>query len=177
MERLELLGQARHAYERGRRRLAGRTMLLTLPMTAIALSFCHHLALGVPLAIVLVASSAALAWRGGIAGRAVMPGLFAGLAPMLAPLVASLGCTMCGASFSICFPACIAGGIAGGVVVWSHASRIEAGRREFVLVAGTLASMAGTLGCVFLGGSGVLAMIAALAVLLAPAMLLPARSH
>ncbi len=178
MERLELLAKARGAYERGRRRLAWRTMLLSVPMAGLALFVCrHHGAVGVPLGMTLVAISAVLAWRGGVAGRAVTTGLLAGLAPMFLPLVVSAGCSISGAMTPLCFPACIVGGLIGGAFVWSRASRVDEGRKEFVLVAGGLASLAGSLGCVVLGVGGVVAMIAALAALSVPAMLVPARSH
>lgn len=178
MERLELLANARGAYERGRRRLAWRTMLLSVPMAGLALLGCHHVDVGVPLGMTLVVISAVLAWRGGVAGRAVTTGLFAGIAPMFLPLLASASCSIGGASVErLCFPACIAGGLIGGTILWSRASRVVEGRTEFVLVAGGLAAIAGSLGCVVLGVGGVVAMVAALAVLSVPAMLSPARAN
>jgi hypothetical protein len=180
MERRELLAHARRSYEAGRWRLARRTLLLSLPMAGVSLAACRHLVVGVPLAAALVVVAAVLALRGGIAGRAAMPGLLAGLAPMLLPLTACVGCSLNGASVgSVCFPACVAGGLVGGAVLWTSAARVTmegGGRREFLLVAGTLASIAGALGCVVLGVGGVLAMMAALVASSAPAMLVSARS-
>jgi hypothetical protein len=177
MERRELLAQARRAYASGRRRVAARTLFLSVPMAGVALATCRHLLVGVPLAAVLVIASAALAHRGGVAGRAVFPGLLAGLAPMLLPLTACVGCSLEGAGIArVCFPACVAGGALGGAVLWAIASRVGEGRRELVLVAGTIASVAGALGCVILGATGVLVTVAALVVSSAPAMLIPARS-
>jgi hypothetical protein len=177
MERLELLARARRSYEAGRWRLARRTLLLSVPMAGLSLAYCRHLVVGAPLAAVLVIAAAVLAWRGGVAGRAAIPGLLAGIAPMLLPLTACVGCSVCGAAVEgVCFPVCILGGFVGGAVLWLTAARVQDGRREFLLVAGTIASIAGALGCVVLGVSGILAMVAALVASSAPAMLVPARS-
>ncbi len=177
MERRELLAQARRSYEAGRRRLAWRTLLLSVPMAGAGLATCRHLLVGLPLAAALVTVGATLAHRGGVARRAVVPGLLAGLAPMLLPLTACVGCSLSGAGVErVCFPACVAGGLVGGAVLWAMAARVGVGRREFVLVAGTLASIAGALGCVVLGATGVLVMVAALVVSSMPAIFVPARS-
>lgn len=177
MEPRELLAQARRSYESGRRRLAARTLLLSVPMAGAGLAACRHLLVGLPLALALVIVGAALAHRGGVAGRAVIPGLLAGLAPMLLPLTACVGCSLDGAGLErVCFPACVAGGLVGGAVLWATSARVGEGRREMVLVAGTLASIAGALGCLLLGVTGIVTMIAALVVSSAPAMLVPARS-
>jgi hypothetical protein len=176
MERNELLARARHAYERGRVRLALRTLLLTVPMGALSVGCCQSLVVSVGLGGLLVVASALLVWRGGVGGRAVTSGLLAGVAPVVLPLAMRAGCSISGVGLRYCLSACALGGVIAGAVIWVAAMREKETRKEFVLVAGTVATVAGALGCVVLGVSGVVAMTVALAALSAPAMLRQARA-
>jgi hypothetical protein len=177
MERNELLARARHAYERGRVKLALRTLLLTLPMSALSVGCCQSLSLSLGLGGLLVAASALMVWRGGVAGRAATSGLVAGVAPVVLPLAMRACCSISGVGLRYCLSACALGGIIAGAVIWVAATREKDARKEFVLVAGTIATVAGALGCVVLGVSGVVAMTVALAALSTPAMFRQARAN
>lgn len=172
MERNEVLSLAHAAFERGRTRLAARTLLFTVPMVALSTSCCARLPLHLALGAALVAAGAWLAWRGGVGGRALPVGLAAGVVPMWLPSLARASCSMtggCGEGL----PACVAGGLVAGALIAWRSAKMTDGRRDYVLAAGGIASLAGAMGCVILGIGGVAAMIVALVALSGPAILVP----
>ena len=169
----ELLARARRAYEWSRLRGALPAGLWVVPMMAASLAIGGpgtwlRAAAGVALALLLVF----LAWRGGAAGRAIGPGLVAGLAPLALPLI-TRSLHLCGIQgcMALCMPACIAGGIVGGLVVAWTTTRVTAGRATFTLAAAAIAMLAGAIGCFVAGFGGFLGMVAAVAVLPMPVLL------
>jgi len=58
----------------------------------------------------------------------------------------------------------VIGGVASGAIVVYYAAREQEDRTAFVLAGGAVAALAGSLGCVIAGLSGVLAMIVGLAI-------------
>ncbi len=172
MERNEALALAHAAFERGRARLAARTLLFTVPVVALSTSCCARLSLHVALGLVLVAASAWLAWRGGVGARALPVGLAAGVVPMWLPALASASCSVTGGCAEG-LPACIAGGLVAGALIAWRSGKVAEAKRDYVLAAGGIASLAGAMGCVVLGIGGVMAMLVALAALSGPAILVP----
>ena len=74
-----------------------------------------------------------------------------------------------------CVTACILAGFASGCIVAYLASRVREERALFVLVAGLVAAMAGSMGCVLIGAIGIAAMMAGLALVSVPAGLRSVR--
>src|SRR5262245_50078837 len=82
----ELRALSRRAYEGGRLRGALRTGVWVLPLAATAVLPCQTGVTGCALTGALFAVVVALLWRGQTAGRAVMPGLMAGLVALALPI-------------------------------------------------------------------------------------------
>ena len=180
MKRNELLlKRARSAYEWSRLRRGLRVACLVAPMMAVSLTGCGRPSMAVLLGVVLAATATALVWRGGTAGRAVVPGLVAGIASLVLPMVAAPGCALIGRGDTAhyCFLACIVGGLAsGGVVAW-FASRVHDDRGAFIFVAGAIAALAGSLGCVIVGLGGIAAMVVGVALVSVAAALRTAEAR
>jgi hypothetical protein len=168
-----LFERARRAYEWSRLKAALPATLWIAPMIAatlaiggpaIGLRICAGLALVI---VVLI-----LAWRGGAAGRAIGPGLLAGLAPLAFPLMMR-SMHLCGVHgcLMLCLPACIAGGMIGGLVVALTVRRVSQGRVMFTLATLAIAMLCGAMGCLVAGLGGFLGMMVAVATLPVPVLL------
>jgi hypothetical protein len=160
MEKNELYGRARRAYELGRAKVASKAMgaAAVLALAAVALGRSPtQIAL---FALLLVPLVGALAFRGRAAGRAVWPGLVAGGTAMLLPLgVVVAGDAWLGVDcMRFCLPACVVGGGLTGAAIASLAARQETGEREFLLGGIAVAALTASLGCGLAGSAGLAGM-------------------
>jgi hypothetical protein len=182
MERLEgfdaLARRARYAYETARLRSA---ILRAWPIPVAAwlavrlgASQAHVLALAVPLLVAAIA----LAWKGGVEGRAVAPGLAAGIAPLILPGLVMDCATACSASCAVwCATSCVAGGIVAGNLVGFRAARAGDAGWRFGVAAAAIAATTGAMGCALGGVTGIVGMFAGLAIGAVPVFaLVPRRS-
>lgn len=168
--RIEALERrARVAYETGRlwRAALAAAPILVLAACAGQIGGLTPGALALGAAVYLVGSL--FLWRGQDAGRAVLPGVVAGIAPLSLALGArALGhvCTgdMC---VSLCVPACACGGLLAGLMVTWFARRTEAEARSWVC-AGSIALLTGALGCSCAGFGGIVGLVGGLLVTGAP---------
>jgi len=157
----DLLRRARRTYEIARFVKGLSAAALVVPMAAVSLGGCEQRETALVIAAALAVLATALVWRGGAAGRAVVPGLVAGVVPLGFPLVV---CPLC-ARFDMHLPmlVCVAGGVASGAIVAACAAREGKDRAPFVVSAGLVAALAGSMGCAILGLGGVVAMAVGLA--------------
>ena len=167
MNRTDLLLRARGAYERARFFRALRASALVLPMALVSFG-CVDRTTSTVIAIVLAALATFLVWRGGAAGRGVMPGFVGGAVSLAFPLLACPACATSEAR-AASFVVCAVGGFVAGSIVMAFAAR-EAretrdtnGRASFLVGAGSVAALTGSLGCVMVGLGGVAAMAVGLA--------------
>jgi len=137
---------------------------MVLPMVLASFGGCGRPATSMTIGVVLAALASLLVWRGGIAGRAVWPGLVAGLAALVVPLVACKMLESYGIGGALPLAACVVGGLGSGLIVTRFAMRERDERALFVLVGGGTAALAGALGCLGAGFGGVVAMTAGLLV-------------
>jgi hypothetical protein len=115
-----------------------------------------------------------LGWWGRQWDRAVTPGLLAGLFPLLLPFVVSGAGHIC-YSFgcrAFCFMTCVGGGLGAGAVLAFAALRRSEGHERFLLASGLVATLCGSLGSVLYGLSGVLGLVAGLALISMPVLVL-----
>src|SRR5687768_10865164 len=91
-----LLQNVARVYERGRWLKGLRTAALVVPMMLMSFGCCGKLSVSALIGAVLAALVTGLVWRGGSAGRAVVPGLVAGIAPLAIPLLACPACAAVG---------------------------------------------------------------------------------
>jgi hypothetical protein len=191
--REDLLHTARRAFERGRAVKAARTGLLVVPMFLVSCSFCSNRGTSSVFAGVLMALVAVLVWRGGTAERAVAPGLVSGVLPLALALLACPACDRLAggaAPGAWSLSVCVVGGVLSGALVARFASRdgvrgregapsyarASAERATFLVSAGAIAALVGSLGCMIMGLGGVAAMVAGLAAIAVPAGLWPAKA-
>ena len=171
-----LRAKARRAYEAGRLR-RGLVRALPIPLAAwLAMRLGstpeHVLAVALPLAVAVVL----LHWRGGPAGRAVVPGLSVGTAPLLLPGLAMDCAEACSASCALwCRVSCVGGGLLAGALVGLYASRLGSDRIPFALSAAVVATATGAMGCLVGGAVGVAGMLAGFALAAVPVMVLVPR--
>jgi hypothetical protein len=151
------LRKARRSYELARFAKGLRAAALVVPMAIVALGGCGHRETALAIAAVLAVVAAALVWRGGAAGRGVVPGLVAGVVPLGFPLVACPLCERLGGGH-LPMVVCIVGGVVSGAVVAAYAAREPNDRAGFAVSAGLVAALAGSMGCAILGIGGVAAM-------------------
>lgn len=165
-----LLSRARRAYELGRLQHAARVVPAVLLLTAVALGGCASESQVCITSAVLLVGLTALHWRGGAAGRAVFPGMLAGVAPLLVPKVLLLlghGCAV-EACARLCVPVCLAAGLLGGAwLSWWAWQRSDV-QRIGVLWAAAVALLVGSLGCLPLGLGGLVGVSAGVLVALTP---------
>ena len=150
---------ARRRYELGRGRAGLVTALLVLPMALASLAGCDRpaatLACAAPLSLLIAAS----VWYGRDPGRAVATGLWAGLPPLVLPLLVGAVQRICAPGLCLLFPAaCIAGGLAGGLLLGWRAARRGEDSFAFWTAASLIAALAGSLGCLLAGASGLIGM-------------------
>jgi hypothetical protein len=172
-----LFTKARSAYELGRARHA----LLgawPVPLAVLAaLRWNSSFAWLVTLGTLLLVTVVVLRWRGQELGRAVTPGLIAGIAPLLIPALTFHcvgGCVDCCAPSGIswCQASCLGAGVLAGAFVGFRAAQFGAGRPRFLLAALAVTAATGTLGCLLGGALGVAGMVAGIAAGTLPVLLL-----
>jgi hypothetical protein len=155
MDSIEPVLKARMSYELGRLRVALPGVILAVVIAAFVLVAPHPPAapwLG--LALGLLALLGGL-WRRAFL-RAVVPGLLAGLIPLLAPTVAlrvGMGCGLRDCT-ALCIVTCLVSGVAAGLVIGRLSQRIAQERRTFLLVAGGLGTLVGSMTCLQFGAVG-----------------------
>lgn len=161
--------RARLAYEAGRlwRAALAAAPILVLAACAGQVGGRTSGALSLGVAVYLVGSL--FLWRGQDAGRAVLPGILAGVVPLSFALGArALGHVCTGeVCVSLCVPACASGGVLAGLMITWFARRTSAEARSWVC-AGSLALLTGALGCSCAGFGGILGLVGGLAVTGAP---------
>jgi hypothetical protein len=163
-----LLQRARARYELARLVKGLSAGALVVPMAAISLTGCGHRHTALTIAAVLAALAVVLVWRGGAGGRGAVSGLVAGIVPLAFPLVA---CSLCGRAGGVWpIAVCVVGGLASGAIIAACASGEPRDRARFVVSAGLVAALAGSMGCAILGLGGVVAMMVGL-VLMTPVAL------
>jgi hypothetical protein len=175
---LALADRARRAYERGRLQAALWRAAPLLPLLAWTVSGCRYPALAAGCGAAVVALTVAFAWRGGTWGRAIVPGLAAGVAPLTLPLLVRSAGDVCMGSMccSLCAVSCVAGGLLAGVLVGRRAAALSEGRGVFLVAAGSLAILAGAPSCALAGSIGLAGLLAGFAVGTAPAAVARAQA-
>lgn len=174
-EAMRLQRRARWAYEWGRLRAAVPGAMHAVGLSFVALLLEHRLKPSLlVLGGLLVLVCLGWGWWGRSWGRAVAPGLFAGLIPLLLPYGVSGAGHICysGGCRAFCLMSCVGGGLAAGVFLSFMALRVGQGRERFLLAAGSVATLCGSLGCILYGLSGVLALVAGLALVSTPLLVL-----
>lgn len=173
----DALASAMRSYERNRARAA---LVATLPAVALAMVACGcgtkaATALGVGAA--LVVAGWFFHWRGRALGRAVGPGLVAGLAPFALAVAARAYGHVCsgGQCVSLCIPACTLGGALAGFFV-GRVARRQSSPLVFLLGASTLATLVGSLGCSCVGFGGVAGLATGLVVTSLPQWVAASRA-
>ena len=153
--------RARRAYELGRLRWSLRLAPAVIAAAAVSIAAGRPAGMSCAFGAVLLPLAVALAYAGGSAGRAVVPGLKSGAAALAMPLlVGTLGHACFGpACMLLCVPACVVGGAVAGALIARLAAREE---REpgFVLAALAVAGLTGAMGCTMAGLAGVGGMLA-----------------
>lgn len=175
-ELASLAKRARFTYEAARLRHA---ILWAWPVPVAALlavrlgtSHAHVWALAIPLAVVAIA----FVWKGGVAGRAVAPGLAAGIAPLILPGLAMDCAVACSASCEVwCRVSCVGGGVVAGAIVGFFAARWSDGGWLFGATAAVIAATTGAMGCFMAGATGVVGMLLGLAIGAVPVFALVPR--
>jgi hypothetical protein len=172
----ELRSRARRAYELGRVRRALRFSPFVLAAAAIAVACGRPPGLSCGLAGALWPLVVGLAFAGGSAGRAVVPGLLAGSTALAMPLlVGTVGHALLGPSCMVlCLPACVLGGALAGALIGALAAK-EDREAPFVLSALAVAGLTGALGCTMVGLAGVGGMLAGALAAGAPVLLAARR--
>jgi hypothetical protein len=174
-EMVRLQRRARRAYEWGRLRAAVPGAMHAVGLTVLALVLEHRLKPSLLLVgSLLVLGCLGLGWWGRQWGRAVAPGLLAGLIPLLLPFVVSGAGHVCytGGCRAFCLATCVGGGLAAGAFLSFASLRIHEGRERFLLASGAVATLCGALGCILYGLSGVLGLVAGLALVSTPVLVL-----
>jgi hypothetical protein len=166
--------RARRAYEQGRLQSALWRAVPLVPLVAWTLGWCRYPALAALCGTALVALTVAFGWRGQTWGRAVAPGLAAGLAPLVLPLLMRGASDVCVGELccSLCLLACVGGGLVAGLVIGRRAAALPGGRGAFLAAAGALALLAGAPACVFAGVIGLAALALGFAAGMAPPLVL-----
>lgn len=172
---VSLQRRARRAYEWGRLRAAvpGAMPAVGLPFLVLLLE--HRLKPSVLLmGGVLVLVCLGLGWWGRQWGRAVTPGLLAGLVPLLLPFVVRGAGHVCytGGCRVFCLMTFVVGGLAAGALLSFASLRLPEGRERFILASGVVATLCGALSSILYGLSGVLGLVAGLALISTPVLIL-----
>jgi hypothetical protein len=170
----DLFERAQRAYERGRIAKGVRTAAFVLPLLFVSFGWCGKPSTSCAIALVLAVLTTVLVWRGGVVARAVGPGFVAGIAPLMIPVAMCPSCSTSGMPAASSLLACAAGGALSGAAVVYFATRERQERATFVLAAGAVAVLAGSLGCVIVGLTGILAMMVGLIVVTPVALRSPA---
>ncbi|MGH9749396.1 MAG: hypothetical protein ACRD5D_00635 [Candidatus Polarisedimenticolia bacterium] len=155
-----LAARARRAYEIGRLEAALRRGLLLAPLVGAALLCCADAAGVLAGGAGLLAAVTYCLWRGEAFGRGVRPGLIAGMVPLVLPLaVQAMGhpCDpyRCLLDASIC----VIAGVAGGIALGLAAPRPREAGGIPLFVAGLIAGLTGSMGCILYGLIGLGGMV------------------
>jgi hypothetical protein len=173
MESAELEKKARRAYERGRVLLALRQGSPLLLLAAALLLLGPQLWVAAAASALLVITALYLLWRGGIHGRALLPGLGAGVLAWLLPSLSRCATPVCSAH--LCLQLCLGGAVTGGVLAGAllayRARHLEDGRETFLFWAACVALLFAVPGCAIAGGAGVLGMLGGFLAGTGPALL------
>jgi len=170
-----LSARARRAYEQGRLQAALWRAAPLVPLVAWTCSWCRYPVLAAGCGVALVVLTVAFLWRGQLWGRAVAPGLAAGLAPLVLPLLMRGASEVCVGEMccSLCLVGCVGGGVFAGALVGRRAAALAEGRGAFLAAAGTLALLAGAPACAFAGAMGLAGLLAGFAGGTVPALTSP----
>jgi len=165
--------RARRAYEQGRLQAALWRALPLVPLVAWSLGWCRYPTLAAFCGTALITLTVALGWRGQLWGRAVAPGLAAGLAPLVLPWLMRGASDVCVGEMccSLCLVGCVSGGLAAGLLLGRRAAALPEGRGAFLAAAGALALLAGAPACAFAGVVGLAGLLLGFAAGSAPALL------
>jgi hypothetical protein len=173
----DLEQRARRAYELGRIRNALPVLALIVPATALSLSCCPLPGASLVCGGLLSALCVGLLWYGRAPGRAVWPGLATGLLPFLTPLALHATGHACAPGDCALMPAaCVSAGLLAGALLGFVLTRFPENRRPSLFAAAVVAALAGSLGCVLMGASGVAGMSAGLVAGAAPVLLVLRRA-
>lgn len=169
--------RARSAYEAGRRGLASYVALPLLALGVLGACLGTRPVYAVLVGILIAAVAWVCIWRGRVAGRAVLPGVLAGLVPLTLAFAAQSYGHVCSGSecYSLCVPACTSGGFLAGLVI-ARLGRNVASPVRFWALAALLAGLEGSLGCSCVGFGGVLGLGVGLIVTFVPAWIV-AKKH
>jgi len=165
--------RARRAYEQGRLQAALWRAVPLVPLVAWSLGWCRYPTLAALCGTALIALTAGFAWRGQKWGRAVAPGLAAGLPPLVLPLLMRGASEVCVGEMccSLCLVGCVSGGLVAGLLLGRRAAALPEGRGAFLAAAGALALLAGAPACAFAGVVGLAGLLLGFAAGSAPALL------
>jgi hypothetical protein len=173
----ELRDRARRSYEVARLRSSFGAAWFIAPMVVLSLHACNAPALTLAIGALLLAACAYASWRGTELSRAVAPGLSSGFLAALVPIIAQALGEPCSSILpGSCALSCVLGGIAAGAFLAYRARGVDQDRARFLTTAGTIAFLAGSLGCALSGIGGILGMSVGLAATAAPVLFL-ARSR
>jgi hypothetical protein len=143
-------------------------------MVIVSLGMTDTPVLTIAVGAVLVLACAFYKWRGLALKRAVAPGLASGTLAAIIPMIGRAcgeGCSPLLGGF--CSVSCILAGIAAGATVAYFARKQDRDRATFLFAAGTIAMLAGSLGCALAGFGGIIAMTAGAIASAAPVVLAP----
>ena len=176
VDRAHAFARASRAYEWGRARHAAVFAIPLLALSVVAARLGAAPALAVALGGALLVATWFCFWRGQTWGRAVVPGVMAGLIPLACSVAARSYGHVCTGSecFSLCIPACTFGGILAGFII-ARTGRRAASRGRFFVSASVLAVLVGAFGCSCVGVGGVAGLGVGLVVTLVPAAFGPFR--
>lgn len=153
-----LAARARFAYELAGLRLGLREAWLVVPLVMLSLGCSGPRLAALGTGALLLVATVVLVSIGGVAGRAVRPGLLAGGLCAALPFAMRLAhlCVLVGCRSLVQF--CLAGGLLSGLFLGYAAARFPRDRLLFLAVSGTIAGVAGSLGCLLAGAAGVVGM-------------------
>lgn len=165
--------RARRAYEQGRLQAALWRAVPLVPLVAWSLGWCRYPTLAALCGSALIALTVAFSWRGQMWGRAVAPGLTAGLPPLVLPLLMRGASEVCMGEIccSLCLVGCVSGGLVAGLLLGRRAAALPEGRGAFLAAAGALALLGGAPACAFAGVVGLAGLLLGFAAGSAPALL------
>ena len=150
--------RARRAYELGRLKHAALRSSVALLLTGISVTVCQESVWSLAIGGGLFALATGLIWRGGVATRAARAGLNAGMLAFAVPIFMFHGFfdAHCGIE-TILIVNAIAG-FGAGILLSIQSARLRGRRNAFLLGAGPVVLLSGTLGCLFFGPIGVASM-------------------
>lgn len=173
-----LSARARRAYEMGRLRSALPSLALAVPMVGLSIVLCDRPTASAGCGLALAAVLLAAAWRGQPFARGARAGLVAGLGPLLLPMATCFH--LCAGGVCLLAPtACVVAALAGGAALGLYARHRLPGGPDaggYLSAAMAVAALVGSLGCVIAGVSGIVGMVAGLAIGTVPVLWWPART-